>query len=99
MPERQVHSVIRRNRRQIDPEIETGRPVNHHGQDSSSRADQVDVSPSDVCGNEQSARGPRQGDPVRSRTCADRLMVDRVCQGSLRRLIIWLGYQIEPKSR
>ena len=63
MPERQVHVVIWRNRGQIDPEIEAGGPVKHHGQDGSSRADQVDVSPSHVCGNEQSACGPRQGEP------------------------------------
>ena len=55
--------MIRRNRRQINPEIEAGGPEKHDGQDCSSRADQVDVSPSHVCGNEQSARGPRQGKP------------------------------------
>lgn len=63
MPERQVHSVIRRNRRQINPEIETGCPVNHHGEDTSSRADQADISTPYVCGNEQSARSSRRGEP------------------------------------
>jgi len=59
--QRQVHPVIRRSRGQVDSEAEAGSSVNHHGKNRGRRTDQVDVGPSDMCGNEQAARGPGQG--------------------------------------
>jgi hypothetical protein len=63
VPKRQVHIVISRNVGQIDPEIEASGPIKHHGQHSTRRADQVDLGLSHVRDNEQSARGPGQGEP------------------------------------